>query len=137
MKLLIILICVLSTNAFAGEIYKCIDGNGKQSFSDMPCADGLETEKLTYKEPTWVEEVKAKKPVNTTILSVRGNGIATEFEYQFSNRKELNKFIKIAGEISGKNVYLLKIIDATNDKRGFALIKVTSKGNNLFLNKKT
>ncbi|WP_394203826.1 hypothetical protein [Marinagarivorans algicola] len=79
MKLLIIFICVLSINTFAGEIYKCIDGNEKQSFSDMLCADGLEIEKLTYKEPAWIEELKAKKPVNTTILSVRENGIATEF----------------------------------------------------------
>lgn len=136
MKLLVIIICVLSANAFAGEIYKCTDGNGKQSFSDTPCVDGLKSEKSTYEERTWIEEVKARKPVNTTVLSVTKDGIATLLEYQFSNRNELNKFIKLAGEISGKNVYLLKIIDATNAKRGFALIKVTSKGNNLFLNKK-
>ena len=111
MKLLIILICALCANAFAGNIYKCTDGNGKQSFSDMPCADGLETEHLTYKERSWVEKLKARKPVNTTVLSVKKEGVATELEYQFSNRKELNKFLKLAGELSGKNVYLLKSIE--------------------------
>ena len=137
MKLLIIIMCMAISNVFATEIFKCADADGKQSFSDTPCAAGLTQKKLVYENSSWIKEIEARKPANTNILTIKKNGVATEFEYQFSKIKELKQFMRLAGKISGQNVYLLKIKKPTNAARGFALIKVTSKSSNLFGRKKT
>jgi len=133
MKLLIIFICISATNVFATQVFKCIDEHGNQSFSDQACPDGLKNEILVYKERSWIKEVDARKPANTNILSVTQDGEDTDFEYQFSKNKEVNNFVALVEKMSGKNAYVLNMIDPDNGVAGIASIKVTSKGSDFFV----
>lgn len=44
---LLCLVCLLSPTPIQAQIYRCIDANGQQEFSDLPCADDAELIELS------------------------------------------------------------------------------------------
>lgn len=56
MPLLAALLLVLAPAAQAGDVYKCVDADGKTQYSSRPCPKDAEGEKLAVQRPATPEE---------------------------------------------------------------------------------
>lgn len=131
-KILLVYVLLVSTNAFATEVFKCVQPDGRNVFSDKPCPKGVEEEKVIYKDLPWEKALEARKPPDvkiTELKKVKGDTLIT---YRFFNQTDSNTFMKLAHELSKQNVNLLKIKVPVNSERGEAVIQVTKKETKLF-----
>ncbi|MES2824906.1 MAG: hypothetical protein V4732_14975 [Pseudomonadota bacterium] len=129
---LFFIVILLALNIAASEIYLCKSSEGKNSYSDKPCATGESQEKRDFKDLPWTKTLDASKPAGTEIIEVTKDNGDTIIKYAFFTGAELKKFMKSAQQLSGMNVNLLKFKAPKNGGRGEALIQVTSKADTVF-----
>lgn len=129
-----IMVCVLlaSSNAFTTEVFKCVQPDGKNFFSDKPCPKGIEEEKVTYKDLPWDRTLVASKPEDIKIIDVKTTDGDTLITYQFFNNADASRFMRLTQDLSKQNINLLKIKSPINGQRGEAVIQVTKKETKLF-----
>jgi hypothetical protein len=128
------MVCVLlvSSNAFATEVFKCVQSDGKNVFSDKPCPKGAEEEKVTYKDLPWDQALIASKPDDVKVIDVKTTDGDTLITYQFFSNADASRFMRLAHDLSKQNINLLKIKAPINGQRGEAVIQVTKKETNVF-----
>src|SRR5687768_14832463 len=103
------LVILTSPNSFAADIYKCLDENGKQVFSDKKCPKS-NAEKIEYKETSLDDQLKALAPGKSKITNISRNDGETFIDYEFTTNAELTEFMQLSQKLSGKHVNLLKVV---------------------------
>lgn len=115
----------LSPYVFASEIYKCVDENGKQVYSDKKCPKST-AEKIEYNETSLDEQLKALAPGKSKIANLSRKDGETLIDYEFTSNAELTEFMRLSKKLSGKHVYLIKVVMPKDAEVGKAQIKVTT-----------
>lgn len=119
------LMILISPASFASDIYKCVDENGKQVFSDKKCPKST-AEKIEYKETSLDDQLKALAPGKSKITNIERKEGETLVDYEFSTNAELTEFMRLSKKVSGKHVYLIKVVMPKDAEVGKAHIKITT-----------
>lgn len=120
-----IMTILISPASFAADIYKCVDENGKQVYSDKKCPPST-AEKVEYKEISLDEQLKALAPGKSKITNIERKEGETLVDYEFATNAELTEFMRLSKKISGKHVYLIKVVMPKDAEVGKAHIKITT-----------
>lgn len=119
--------------AFAcADIYKCIEPDGKQYNSDQPCSSSSSQECVEIEERDWVERLRSSVPHGVEILSIKKGDTETTMKYSFATMEHSSRFLKLAAEVSGQRVALIKVIAPVDGKPGSAEMKVSNQMPNIF-----
>lgn len=122
----LIFMILISSNSFAADIYKCVDENGKQVYSDKKCSKST-AEKIEYKETSLDDQLKALAPGKSKITNISRKGGETFIDYEFTTNAELAEFMRLSQKVSGKHVNLLKVVMPKDDAMGKAQVLITTK----------
>lgn len=126
-KSLLVYVLLISSNTFATEVFKCVQPDGKNVFSDKPCPKGVGEEKVTYKDQSWESALEASKPVTIKIMDIKKSDGDTLITYELSNYADSEEFLKLAHKISKQSVYLKKMKLPINNGKGVAVMLITKK----------
>ncbi len=126
-KCIFMLALLMSQTSFAGDIYKCVDAKGKQTYSDSKCPESTVAEKVKYKEATLDDQLKALAPGNSKITNITRKDGDTFIDYEFTTQEELKEFMRLSQKLSGKSVNLLKFVSPKGTETGKASFQITSK----------
>ncbi|HSC66283.1 MAG TPA: DUF4124 domain-containing protein [Cellvibrio sp.] len=119
------LMVAMAPNLYASEIYKCVDQNGKQVYSDKKCPKAT-AEKIEYNEASLDEQLKALAPGKSKIANLSRKDGETLIDYEFNTNAELTEFMRLSKNLSGKHVYLIKVVMPKDNELGKAHIKITT-----------
>lgn len=126
MKKCIFVLAIFASQAgFAEEIYKCVDDKGNQVFSNTKCPESATAEKVEYKAETLDEQLKALAPGKSKITNITRKDGDTLIDFEFTSVDEMEEFMRLSQELSGKHVNLLKIVKPQGDELGKASIQIT------------
>ncbi|MDO8342671.1 MAG: DUF4124 domain-containing protein [Cellvibrio sp.] len=120
------LMILISPISFAADIYKCIDKNGKQVYSDKKCPKS-NAEKIEYKETSLDDQLKALTLGKSKITNISRKDDETFINYEFTTRDELTEFMRLSQKVSGKHVNLLKVVMPKDNDVGKAQVQITTK----------
>lgn len=133
-KFTIFLFVLLTISDVKAEVYKCTSNSGKLSYSDMPCKTG-DNKKIisvaTHKS-SWLEQLRAQKSSSIKIVKVTGSDNDVTIEYEFTSQSDSSDFMRKVNELSSLGVSLSKIIPASGNAFGRAVINVSDKENSFF-----
>ena len=124
-KIFVVLTALLCQYAFAADIYKCTDENGRQVYSDKKCPKST-AEKIECNETSLDEQLKALTPGKSKINNISRKDDETLVDYEFTTHAELTEFMRLSKKISGKHVYLIKVVMPKDADVGKAHIKITT-----------
>jgi len=124
-KFFLALMIIISPFSFAADIYKCIDETGKQVYSDKKCPQST-AEKIEYKETSLDDQLKALAPGKSKITNIAKKEGETFIDYEFTTNAELTEFMRLSQKLSGKHVYLIKVVMPKDAVVGKAHIKITT-----------
>ena len=127
MKHLVYLLIIISLNVQADNAYKCIQANGKITFSDRPCPVDSTAEHLDIKKTTWQERVKMKYGRRYRKLEITEDNEDTIIKLNVYSTRDLNNAISQIHILSGQDVSLLKYKRPRVSYDGIAMLRVTNK----------
>lgn len=129
---LLMLAIFVSQSCSAADIYKCIDAQGKQVFSDKQCPKNTSQTKVNHKNASFEDQLIGLASGNSKVTNIAKDGDDTLVDYQFSTQTELQAFMRSSMKLSGKNVNLLKVVMPHGGNNGQAKLQIADKDNGLF-----
>ena len=129
---LLVLAIFVSQSCFAADIYKCVDAQGKQVFSDKQCPKNTSQTTVNHKNASFEDQLIGLASGNSKVTNIAKDGDDTLVDYQFSTQTELQAFMRSSMKLSGKNVNLLKVVMPHGGSKGQAKLQITDKDNGLF-----
>ncbi len=125
-KYFFVLMILISPSSFSADMYKCVDENGKQAYSDKKCPKSA-AEKIEYKETSLDDQLKALAPGKSKITNISRKDGETLIDYEFTSNAELTEFMRLSQKVSGKHVNLLKVVMPKDNDMGKAQVLITTK----------